>query len=112
MYFKKYFWRGLQGAGIACSLSFMQGIAAQELSDHSARQPALPSVNLHYQSPLVGYQRYSESSIQSWQQSNRTVHDIGGWKSYAKEVQSPPVTPAEAAAQHPMPMGHSHGGHK
>ena len=112
MHFKKYWWLGLQEAGVVCALSFTQGIAAQELPGSSARQPAAPSVNLHYQSPLAGYQCYADSSIQSWQESNRTVQDIGGWKSYAKEAPSSPATPAETAAKHPMPMGHSHGEHK
>ena len=112
MYFKKNLRPRLQGAGVVCALLFTQGMAAQELPENSTRQPASPSVNLHYQSPLAGYQRYTDSSIQSWQQANLTVQKTGGWKSHGQEASSTSAIPAAASTQHSMPMGHSHEGHK
>ena len=112
MYFKKNLHLRLQGAGVVCALLFTQGMAAQELSGDSTRQPTSPSVNLHYQSPLAGYQRYTHSSIQSWQRANLTAQKTGGWKSQSKEAASRSASPAEVPSQHSTPMGHSHEEHE
>ena len=44
-------------------------------------------VVLEYQSSFSTYQVYADQPIISWRNANDTVGKIGGWRSYAKEVQ-------------------------
>lgn len=44
-------------------------------------------VFLEYQSSFSTYQSYTDQPIISWRNANDTVGKIGGWRSYAKEVQ-------------------------
>ena len=44
-------------------------------------------VFLEYQSSFSTYQAYADQPIISWRNANDTVGKIGGWRSYAKEVQ-------------------------
>ena len=46
-------------------------------------------VFLEYQSSFSTYQAYADQPIISWRNANDTVGKIGGWRSYAKEVQQP-----------------------
>jgi hypothetical protein len=46
-------------------------------------------VFLEYQSSFSMYQAYADQPIISWRNANDTVGKIGGWRSYAKEVQQP-----------------------
>ena len=47
-------------------------------------------VFLEYKSSFSTYQAYADQPIISWRNANDTVGKIGGWRSYAKEVQEPP----------------------
>ena len=32
------------------------------------------------------YQNYQKVPVQSWEDSNKTVSEIGGWRSYARDI--------------------------
>ncbi|MFZ9962967.1 MAG: hypothetical protein ACO3FP_06470 [Burkholderiales bacterium] len=32
------------------------------------------------------YQNYQKAPVQSWEDSNKTVSEIGGWRSYARDI--------------------------
>ena len=68
---------------------------------------------LEYQSPLSGYQPYSEPPLQNWREANDLVGRIGGWRTYAQEPwEAQPAesldTEKQPAAQ---PMEHAHDHH-
>lgn len=85
-------------------------LSAQPLS-----QPQLPSKQLpplSYSSPFAGYQSLREQEIESWRDANAKVRDIGGWRAYAREAQSPTEPLAtQPPKPSPAPAG-SHGGHR
>ena len=59
-------------------------------SDHlSSKVNSAELVFLEYQSSFSTYQAYADQPIISWRNANDTVGKIGGWRSYAKEVQQP-----------------------
>ena len=63
---------------------------------------------LSYRSALSGFEAYKEQSVQPWKAANDKVGEIGGWRTYAKEIrQTAPVTGQDQPAQ-----GHDahHGG--
>lgn len=41
---------------------------------------------LSYRSALSGYEAYKEQSVQPWKAANDKVGEIGGWRTYAKEI--------------------------
>ena len=51
---------------------------------HTTTQPA--SSVLGYESALTGYKAMDGSERTAWKQSNDTVGQIGGWRSYANEA--------------------------
>jgi hypothetical protein len=55
-----------------------------------ARSAALQiSVPLSFKSVMTDYRPYSEQTVGSWADANRTVAQIGGWRAYAKEASQP-----------------------
>ena len=63
---------------------------------------------LSYSSSLSGYDTYKEQAVQPWKAANDKVGEIGGWRTYAKEIrQTAPTTGQDQPAQ-----GHDahHGG--
>lgn len=79
---------------------------------------------LTYVSPLAGYQRYSETSVQDWNTVNQTVHHIGGWRAYLQEAQpgagahrhgaaatTPSPNPAATPSAQRAPAAGAHQGH-
>ena len=63
---------------------------------------------LSYRSALSGFDAYKEQSVQPWKAANDKVGEIGGWRTYAKEMhQTAPATGQEQPVQ-----GHDahHGG--
>lgn len=61
-----------------------------------------------YRSILSGYEAYKEQSVQPWKTANDKAGEIGGWRTYAKEMrQTAPTTGQDQPAQ-----GHDahHGG--
>lgn len=55
---------------------------------------------------LQGYRRLAEPAPLPWRQANDTVHQIGGWRSYAREAAAPASVPA------PTPAASGHQGHR
>lgn len=84
----------------AASIAHAQGTPGRtDPLDAQARVPAVT-----YASPLAGYRRLGDDKRISWQEANQTVNRIGGWRTYAREVQQP-----DAAASAPPPGGrHGH----
>lgn len=71
-------------------------------------EPAKVDYQLSYRSALSGYEAYKEQSVQPWRAANDKVGEIGGWRTYAKEMrQAAPTTGQDQPAQ-----GHEahHGG--
>jgi len=55
---------------------------------------------LSYRSALSGYEAYKEQSVQPWKAANDKVDEIGGWRTYAKEMrQTVPTTGQDEPAQ-------------
>jgi hypothetical protein len=100
--------------GVAVILALLAGAHANA---QTVDKPVVPPVSStwgswRYTSPLEGYQRYADTGLSSWVQSNQTVQEIGGWKAYAKEaVDAPQESKRPAPPHHDKPMGHSHGKH-
>ena len=113
-------------------LLFMQLSGASfAQSGAQAAKPALPS-KLEYASPLRAYKAYADQPVESWREANDRVGRIGGWRAYAKEMQTgvpakdvpaepaqPPAVPAKAPAESPKaaavpadPHAGHHGGAK
>ena len=63
---------------------------------------------LSYRSALSGYEAYKEQSVQPWKAANDKVGEIGGWRTYAKEMRQAP----SASGQEQPAQGHDahHGG--
>ena len=63
---------------------------------------------LSYRSALSGSEAYKEQSVQPWKAANDKVGEIGGWRTYAKEMRQT----APAAGQDQPTQGHDahHGG--
>ena len=67
----------------------------QGLSASSATKPA----PLTYNSVLSRYKPMTDQKLGAWRAANDRVGQIGGWRTYLKEVQQPEVTtPVPAAA--------------
>jgi len=75
----------------------------------TAAQPELPS-KLQYVSPLRAYKGYADQPVESWREANDRVRQIGGWRAYAREVQS--GQPARDAALPADPHAGHHEGAK
>ncbi len=45
-----------------------------------------PAVQLGYESALSGYKKLDGTEPPTWKESNETVGEIGGWRSYANEA--------------------------
>lgn len=66
---------------------------------NEATAPRLPST-LQYVSPLRTYKAYAEQPVESWQSANERVRRIGGWRAYAREIQT--GKPANESRQEPV----------
>ena len=53
-------------------------------------KPPAATAQVQYHSPIQSYQHYRPSPVQPWSASNQTVHDVGGWRAYAKEAGARP----------------------
>ena len=89
---------------------FVGAAFAQAPADTEAPKPA-PLTTLQYSSPLGAYQAYADQPVQSWREANDRVGQIGGWRTYAKEIKmSDPASDKNSPASDPH-SGH-HGGDK
>ena len=67
--------------------------------------PTAPTA-LTYHSAFDSYQRYQDDKPTAWKQANDTVHQRGGWRAYAQELQAP-ASEGHDDTQQPEP----HAGH-
>lgn len=84
-------------------VTLTSGAIAQAAS--STAQPERPGV-LPYVSPLQSYKAYADQPVEPWREANDRVGRIGGWRAYAREIQT--GAPAQDAAQRADP----HAGHR
>ena len=63
---------------------------------------------LSYRSALSGYEAYKEQSVQPWKAANDKVGEIGGWRTYAKEMRQ--TAPATGQGQPAQDHDAHHGG--
>jgi hypothetical protein len=55
---------------------------------------ALSPLSLKYCSVFAQYRRFGEQAVESWQKTNATVQQAGGWRALAKEArQTDPAQP-------------------
>ena len=83
---------------------------AQPAAD--AARPSLPS-SLHYVSPLKAYKPYADQPVESWREANDRVRRVGGWRAYAREIQTgeSAADEARAATKPTAPAADPHAGH-
>ena len=95
------------GALLPWTLALFAGAAfAQTPADTEALQPSLPT-KLQYSSAIGAYQAYADQQVQSWREANDRVGEIGGWRTYAKEIK----TGEPASAKDAAPASDPHSGH-
>ena len=77
-----------------------------------AAKPSLPS-KLQYVSPLRAYKTYADQPVEPWREANHRVGRIGGWRAYAKEIQTgePAKEAPQDPAKAPAPAADPHAGH-
>lgn len=99
----------------ATTLGLAPGASAQSAppearrADPSNPRAQVPTVT--YRSVFLGYRPNAEAGVGSWSDANKTVHEAGGWRAYAKEARSADAAsdaPAAPAASAPKPAGHAH----
>ena len=92
-----------------------QAVSAAGRADPLDARAAVPTVR--FSSAFAPYRRMSETPVGSWREANDTVTQIGGWRAYAREANTPVNTPVNTPASAPNsassgPGGaHEHGGH-
>lgn len=108
---------------LPATLLLLSGVSFAQVGT-SAAKSALPS-KLQYTSALQTYKAYADQPVESWREANDRVGRIGGWRAYAKEIQTgepakdvpqepakTPVAPAKAPAAPADPHAGHHGGAK
>lgn len=110
---------------LPCALLLLSGVAPAQPTT-GATKSALPS-QLQYVSPLRAYKAYADQPVESWREANDRVGRIGGWRAYAKEIQTgepakevpaeqakPSAAPVKGSVESPQPAASSadpHAGH-
>jgi hypothetical protein len=89
-------------------------IASGARPDPTDPKAQVPSAS--YPSPLRAYQRFAESPVAPWRETNEVVRQRGGWRAYAREVsEGYTALPAAPAASQPVaaakPASGGHAGH-
>ncbi len=79
-------------------------------ADPSDAQVKVPP--LVYQSALSRYRALQEPPALSWQSLNEATNRAGGWRAYAREVESPEPPAAPAATQPDTKRQPGHHGHR
>lgn len=90
----------LAGAQIALFLSLTIGFSsllqAETVPDlqvpaSASSSRAVIKINpiFEYSSVFRDYSSFNDQALASWQKSNETVQQIGGWRAYAKEADAP-----------------------
>ena len=88
---------------------FVGAAFAQAPADTDAPKPAplTTLTTLQYSSPIRTYQAYADPPVQSWREANDRVGQIGGWRTYAKEIKM-----SDPASDKNSPAGDPHSGHQ
>ncbi|MFT7773985.1 hypothetical protein [Roseateles sp.] len=99
---------GVALAMVATTLGLAPGALAQSARPDPLNSKAqVPAAA--YRSAFQGYRPNAETGVGSWADANKTVHEAGGWRAYAKEArQADSATLPAAAASAPRPKGHEH----
>lgn len=71
-----------------------------ERADPLDAQARVPSVV--HRPALAGYRRLGDDRPVAWKDANEAVNRIGGWRSYAREAQSP--APADPRGRQDLPV--------
>lgn len=71
---------------LPCLLLTLGGASSAQTAADATR-PALPT-KLQYLSPLRAYKAYADQPVESWLEANDRVGRIGGWRAYAREIQT------------------------
>lgn len=90
----------LAGAQIALFLSLTIGFSSLLQAETVPDLPVVESVSVskavikinpifEYSSVFSSYSLFNDPVLASWQKSNATVQQIGGWRAYAKEASAP-----------------------
>jgi hypothetical protein len=58
---------------------------------------AIEAGSSSYRSAFTGYRGFGDLPVVSWREANDRVREIGGWKAYAREAQSPASEPPAAS---------------
>ena len=86
-----------------------QPASAPGRADPLDAQAVVPTVR--FNSAFAPYRRMGETPVGSWREANDTVTQIGGWRAYAREANTPPAPAANAASgavPKAPPPGHGH----
>ena len=87
-----------------------QAVPAAGRADPMDPQAAVPAVS--HASAFATYRAVGDGQVGNWQEANRTVARIGGWRAYAREAAAPAPAPAPAApAPAPAPAARSPAAH-
>lgn len=70
---------------------FAIGLALNPLFVFAQEPMEINAPRLKYVSIFNHYKNFNEQPVAPWQESNRTVEKIGGWRVYAKEARQPDV---------------------
>ncbi|MCF8167279.1 MAG: hypothetical protein K9K38_04060 [Rhodoferax sp.] len=76
---------------LAAAFALLSSAAALGQSDpakpqsEAAPAPPLPE----FVSIFSRYRGYADQALDSWQDANQRVQQIGGWRAYAREIQQP-----------------------
>ena len=104
---------GVALAMAAAILGLPSGASAQSAPADARRpDPLNPKAQVPavaYRSAFLGYRPNAETDVSAWTDANKTVHEAGGWRAYAKEARQADAATAPApAASAPKSKGHEH----
>jgi hypothetical protein len=71
--------------------------ASANTGAHDAQNAALSVPPVVYRSAFENYRPFTAESVRPWRDSNNTVGDVGGWRTYLRESQQGATNPAPSA---------------
>lgn len=84
-------------ARVAIALALAAAGALAQSPPQAAAAAATAPISQVRRPVLQDYQPFHEQQVTDWQQANRTVGQIGGWRAYAREAQQPPQAGTDPA---------------
>jgi hypothetical protein len=93
---------------LPCAVALAAAVPVVSAGEEGGKSQ-LPTT-LHYASPLAAYRNFAEQPVGSWREANDHVGRVGGWRTYAGEMQeaTPTGTPP---AEEPAKKDDPHAGH-